>query len=117
VSGEEDPGAEILSRGVKALVITRGGEGAEFISGERHFSVPGFEVEVEDTTAAGDAFAGALAVGLAEGIEVEKIVEFANAAGALAAGSSGAQPSLPDRTRTIEFLEERTDGSYLKGGE
>ena len=50
-----------------------------------------------DTTAAGDAFTAALAVGRAEGMEVRAAVRFANAAGALCCTALGAQPSLPRR--------------------
>jgi ribokinase len=48
-----------------------------------------------DTTAAGDAFAGALAVGLAAGRPPAEAVRYANAAGAAAATRAGAQESLP----------------------
>jgi len=50
-----------------------------------------------DTTAAGDAFNGALAVALAERRDVGSALRFANAAAALACTKRGAQPSLPTR--------------------
>jgi ribokinase len=66
--------------------------------------VPGFPVEAVDTTAAGDAFAGALAVRLAHGASLSEAVRHANAAGALAATRSGAQPSLPTAAEIDAFL-------------
>jgi len=69
--------------------------------------VPGFPVEAADTTAAGDAFAGALAVRLAHGAPLAEAVRHANAAGALAATRPGAQPSLPTAAELAAFLERR----------
>ena len=61
--------------------------------------VPAFPVTVVDTTAAGDAFNGALAVALAEGRPLAGAVRFANAAAGLACTRRGAQNSLPIRTQ------------------
>ena len=55
------------------------------------------KVEAVDTTAAGDAFNGALAVALAERRDVLSALRFANVAAALACTKRGAQPSLPTR--------------------
>jgi ribokinase len=60
-------------------------------------SVPAFEVQAVDTTAAGDAFMGAFAVALAEGMTAHDALGWGNAAGALAVTTVGAQPSLPSR--------------------
>ena len=101
---------ELLDLGVETIIVTRGSEGASYFSEGESFSVPGFSVEVEDTTAAGDAFAGAMAVGIAEGKNPRDVIKFANAAGGLAAASSGAQPSLPSREEVEKFLNRR--GGY-----
>ena len=69
--------------------------------------VAGFAVDAVDTTAAGDAFAGALAVALGEGRPLAEAVRFGNAAGALAATRVGAQPGLPSRAEIDGFLAER----------
>jgi ribokinase len=79
------------------------GAGGEAVTG----LVPGFAVEAIDTTAAGDAFAGALAVRLAQGAPLAEAVRYANAAGALAATRPGAQPSLPTAAELDAFLAER----------
>lgn len=107
----------ILDRGVEALVITRGEKGADYVSRESSFTVPGFSVEVVDTTAAGDAFTGAFSVGLSGGADMEDIIEFANAAGGLAAAGEGAQPSLPSRERVVEFLKGQSQANHFVRGE
>ena len=68
--------------------------------------VPAFPVTVVDTTAAGDAFNGALAVALAEGCPLAEAVRFANAAAGLACTQRGAQNSLPVRTQVDAFLAD-----------
>jgi ribokinase len=59
--------------------------------------IHGFPVAAVDTTAAGDAFNGGLAVALAEGRPPVEAAKFANAAGAIAVTRYGAQASLPSR--------------------
>jgi ribokinase len=79
------------------VIITLGAQGSLWLGkdGAQHF--PGFSVRTVDSTAAGDAFNGALAVALSEGKAMEDAIPFANAAGALATTHRGAQESLPDR--------------------
>lgn len=87
----------LLRRGAKRVVITLGDQGAYLHDGVRGQLIPPYATEAIDTTAAGDAFAGALAVRWAEQVELEEAVRFGNAAGAIAASRRGAQPSLPLR--------------------
>ena len=74
-----------------------GGAAGSAHAGTVAVHIPGFRVPVVDTTGAGDAFAGALAVGLAEGMPLPQAVRFANAAGALACTKAGAMAALPTR--------------------
>lgn len=101
--------AKLLDRGVKNVVITLGRRGAFFKNREDEIWAEGFPVKSEDTTAAGDAFVGAFACGLAEGRELYEILTFANAAGALTTTRLGAQPSLPSR-RGVEKLMRKKKG-------
>lgn len=90
-------------RGAKHVVITLGEQGAYLLDERGGRLIPPFPTDVVDTTAAGDAFAGALAVWWAEGATVEDAVRFGNAAGAIASSRLGAQPSIGSRS-DIEHL-------------
>ncbi|MFD0747985.1 ribokinase [Phytohabitans flavus] len=94
--GREDRGA-LLSM-VPRAVVTMGDEGAWY--GDRDGTsvhVPAFKVDTVDSTAAGDAFSGALAVAWGEGREMVEAVRWACAAGAACARHLGASVSLPQR--------------------
>jgi ribokinase len=79
------------------VIVTLADEGAVIVDEVGPHRVPGFPVSVVDTTAAGDAFVGGLAVALLRDAPARDAVRFANACGALAVTRAGAQPSLPAR--------------------
>jgi ribokinase len=109
LSGESDPGAAadaLRAMGCDTVVVTLGAEGALLVSHAERVLLPGFSVVAEDTTAAGDAFSGGLAVALAEGEDLAGAVRRACAGGALAATTAGARPSLPDRASIDRLLAE-----------
>ncbi len=88
----------LQKRGVRQLVVTRGGEGALIVTADGETEhVAGRKVKVIDTTGAGDAFTCALAVALAEGKPLKEAVEFAVCAGALACTQLGVIPALAGR--------------------
>lgn len=92
----------LKDKGVETVIITLGSKGA-FVNHEgEQYLVPGFKVDVVDTTAAGDTFNGALAVALSQKKTFREGVKFANAAAALSVTALGAQPSVP-------FLKEIND--------
>jgi ribokinase len=98
-------GGELLQRGPATVVMKMGRKGALLLNGSDIEHVKGRKVAVVDTTAAGDAFNGALGVALAEGMEMGRAVRFANAAGAKACERFGAQPALPTRMEVEALLE------------
>lgn len=104
---DADP-AEIVramtDRGCRTVVLKRGAEGAHLYSPEGSRAVPGYPVRVVDTTAAGDAFTAALAVARARNWPLDRAVQFANAAGALACTRLGAQPSLPGLAEVTDLM-------------
>ncbi len=89
----------LLKQGLETVVLTVGADGAWAVSQRmpNPIHIPGVPIAAVDSTGAGDAFTGALAVALAEGQEISTAVQFANTAGAYAATILGAQPSLPYR--------------------
>jgi len=97
-------GEIILTHGVgRGVVITLGSNGVVAVTYEDHYLVPAFPMTPVDPTGAGDAFCGAFAAALAEGMNLPQALRFANAAGALAVTVAGAEPSLPGRSK-IEAL-------------
>lgn len=107
LAGQESVSAAIdvlLGMGVKNIVVTLGEEGALVVDKEQREMLPAYKVPVIDTTAAGDAFAGAFAVSLSEGHSVWEAAQWGNAAGALTVMRAGAQPSLPYRDELLSFL-------------
>ncbi|MEA3327931.1 MAG: ribokinase [Chloroflexota bacterium] len=112
LTGEDDleEGVRKLREwGIQNIIITLGSNGVRVISEELNLHLPAYEVSAVDTTAAGDAFNGALAVAIAEGKPFLKAVRYGMAAGALATTKRGAQPSLPSR-EAVENLLGRQEG-------
>ncbi len=97
--------AELLARGARSVILKLGGEGSLAVTGKGEIvSAPAFKVKVVDSTAAGDAFTGALAVARSEGMTLAQTIRFANAAGAICCTGFGAQPSLPTRDAVDRLL-------------
>lgn len=102
----EDAARALQALGAQAVVVTLGAEGSLLLSRDgTSVAAPSFAVQAVDTTAAGDAFAGAFAVALAAGMPPARALRWGNAAGALAVTRAGAQPSLPTRLEVDEFLK------------
>jgi ribokinase len=100
------------NQGAKAVIIKLGAQGALY-SEEKGLEIitsfmPAFEVDAIDTVAAGDAFAGGLAVAIVEGFPIIEAVRRGCAAGALATLTIGAQVAMGDRIGFDQFLHDRT---------
>jgi ribokinase len=89
--------------GVPHVVTTLGALGARYRGPDAEFDVRAPQVEAVDTTGAGDAFTGALAVAWISGCSPRESVELACAAGALATTTPGAASSSPARTAIDEL--------------
>jgi ribokinase len=97
----------LLAKGVGTVIVTLGGDGALLVTSEQVAHIPAYQVEVVDTTAAGDAFIGGLAAALLKGKALEEAVRYGNACGALAATRFGAQPSLPTPEEIHQIMSSR----------
>lgn len=106
---EEVAGAaqKLLDSGVKNVIVTMGDKGAICCNESGYQLVKPYRVSAVDTTAAGDAYTGALATGLAEGKSLLESMDFAAAAAGLSVTKKGAQPSLPYRIEVEEFISKQ----------
>ncbi len=95
--------ARLLEAGTRHVIVTMGAKGALVADGEQMLMVPGRRVEALDSTAAGDAFNGGLAVALARGLGLADAVREACLVGALSTTRLGAQPSLPTADELAAF--------------
>jgi len=96
---------KLLEYGVKSVILTMGAKGFLLANDDRMESVPAVKVNAVDATAAGDAFTGSLAVGLAQGWELFDAALFANQVAALSVTKMGAQSSMPAREEVESFMK------------
>jgi ribokinase len=98
--------AMLLRTGVQGVILKRGALGCVLVGsdGVAH-NLPAYKVRAVDTTAAGDAFNAAFAVGLLLGYGFVESARFATAAASISVTRSGAQPSLATRKEVLLALE------------
>lgn len=90
-------------------IITRGADGAEWVSGQSDpIFMPSFAVEPVDTTGAGDTFIGTLAASLDLGLSRAGAMRRASAAAALQVTRQGAARAIPSAAEVDAFLLERS---------
>ena len=103
--GDHEREARLLSGPSGRLaVVTLGEDGSVSCVGGRVHQQSAFSVAAVDTVGAGDAFCGALAVALTEGMPATEAVRFASAAGAIAVTRPGATVGLPSRSEISSLL-------------
>lgn len=98
----------ILSKGVEALVVKRGSQGASyFLKNGAYRDVPGFPVEVLNILGAGDAFAGGFIYGYLQGKDWYESCRLGNACGALVVTRHGCANFMPTVEEVNTFVESR----------
>ncbi|MBA3910126.1 MAG: ribokinase [Rhodobacter sp.] len=108
VAEAEAAADSLLAKGVGAVVITLGGNGALYRDGTRSVHVPVISAgPVVETTGAGDAFNGGFAVALSEGRDVVEAVRFGCATAGISVTRPGTAPAMPARPE-IEALLARS---------
>ncbi len=97
---------KLLQKGVENVIVTLGERGCMLVNESITKLFPVNKVKVVDSTAAGDAFNGALASSLADSHSIEEAIEFANKVASIAVTRMGAQSSMP-------YLNEVKDLYYV----
>lgn len=100
----EEAARSLLVTDDQTVIVTLGAQGARYVRKQESVRIPGFQVDVVDTTGAGDAFNGGLAVALAEGFSLQDAIRFANATAALCVTRPGTAPSMPYRSEVEALL-------------
>ena len=97
--------ADFLNMGVKNIIITLGEKGSYFANENEEYFIHAFKLknEVVDTTGAGDAFNGALAVALAKDFSYKDAILFANKVAGISTTRLGAAVSMPLLKKVEEY--------------
>jgi ribokinase len=98
---------ELISSGVKQVVMTLGEKGALIVTATSSLHIPAIRVLAADTTGAGDSFNAGLALALASGSRLEAAVQFAVVTGGLAVTREGVIPSLPRHDEVLQFYRQQ----------
>ncbi len=96
---------QLKTKGVQNVIITLGSKGAYVSSDKFTGMVHTNEYQVVDTTGAGDAFNGSLALALSQGMDMESAVRYANLVAGLSVTKLGAQASIPYPSELERELE------------
>jgi 5-dehydro-2-deoxygluconokinase len=107
--GEHEPRAAaraLLARGPDLAVVKQGPRGVLAETGDEAVEVPPMPVEVVNGLGAGDAFGGALCHGLLAGWELERVMRFCNAAGAIVAGHLACADAMPAEDEVLAAMAE-----------
>lgn len=110
LTGEPDvyrAGKRVLEQGPNLFVETLGEKGSITVTKEGSFNTPAFNVDVKDTTGAGDVFHGAYLYGLIKGWSHQRIALFSTAVSALKCTRIGGRRSAPSLDKVLEFLKAR----------
>lgn len=99
---------QLLQRGVAVVLLTMGEHGVCITEQGGSQFIAAIKVDVVDTTAAGDTFVGAFAVGIAKGLDIRTASMEAQYTAALTVTKLGAQTSIPQRSEVEQFMQSRS---------
>ena len=99
--GTRDPRTAASTPGLDLAVVKQGPDGVLARRGDEWVEVPPVPVEVVNGLGAGDAFGGALCHGLLAGWELERMMRFANAAGAIVASRLACADAMPTEDEVL----------------
>jgi 5-dehydro-2-deoxygluconokinase len=99
----------LRDRGADLVVVKQGPKGVLARDDHAEVEVPPVPVKVLNGLGAGDAFGGALCHGLLAGWDLERVMRFANAAGAIVASRLACADAMPDAAEVDALLEEAVD--------
>ena len=112
LTGQQDSeqGARyLLDRGVKIVVVTCGSQGVRIYREQYSYEHPIYQVDVKDTTGAGDCFNAVFIACLSKSWPIERAAKYASAAAAISIQSVGAREGLPACDEVEAFLKKRGD--------
>lgn len=118
--GESDPDRAadaLLERGVSLAIVKRGPRGVLAKTADERLEAAALEVSVLNGLGAGDAFGGALCLGLSEGWALSETIDFANVAGAIVATRRGCSTAMPTRTEVERALANVRRGARIDGAD
>jgi len=102
-----EAGRAALAAGPRIVVQTDGPGGSCTVAAEQQFCTPAFQVDVVDTTGAGDVFHGAYIVGLLRGWSLPFVAQFASAVAAVKCTRLGGRAGIPRFNEVMAFLKDR----------
>ena len=97
---------EVAALGPQIIIFTQGEKGCMGKVGKEIFQIPGYQVDVIDTTGCGDVFHGAFVFGLLKEWDILYTARFANAVAALKCTQLGGRTGIPNLSQTQEFMEK-----------
>ncbi|MCR4405434.1 MAG: carbohydrate kinase family protein [Anaerolineae bacterium] len=118
LAGTRDPDAaavRLREQGVKVVALKLGGQGCLVATADGVFTVPPFEVEVCDTTGAGDAFDAGVICGHLHGLSWRAAALLGNALGALVAASENDREEAIVSANVVSFLRQQRDRPQWSG--
>lgn len=107
LNSEQEKVKKLLNLGVGAVLVTKGDEGVSYYDEKKQQKYNAQKVKAVDTTAAGDAFAGAFTFGIHQKWSLDKSINFGNKVAGITVTKLGAQISIPNRDDLENYSKRR----------